>query len=1003
MMGQRAGCGRRGGLRAGMRAVEVALRCCCRHQTSPAFAVAGFRVVGAEARRATRVVGRRGAGARLPSSADRARPSPLACLEHPLTRNASWRLSLTPFCPSLAVLADAGVGASSSIAFYAGANEDFEDAPSDEGPSDDEADETVEEGQDEDDEDEDEDAGAEVKKARSQKKRKTAARGTKRKSELASSDDDYDGEMADDAVPKKKKVCAGDTAVCEVSYWLTRDESQRPTKPAARRASTQDVKPSTSGPAASVPQSDKTRTHVVKQLTTIFSSIFSAAAGGSDGDSGSAGIEVRSAAFAEEVEVELFEGFAEVDDKGVRGPRAKYVSKFRSLHFNLKSNAYLRSRVANNELGAGKLIHLSAEDLQTPELRAMAESVRAASLRNSVKEVLAAPTAKRTHKGEEEIDNEASRIIAAEQAERAKEERDKMEVAQQKKKDERDHAAAALQSPLDAAFADSPYAAAGSPPRSQSPGLSRDSPAAPVRARGSLVPDGSPVPATHDEGTPTGHGSPGSPQQAGSPVPSAKSRHSASNFDMSSIWTKAKAASPPVNAEEAPAAASEEPAPQSDDPFGLDAARAAESGDDDFEDELFRDPGASPRKARPAASRTPALDELPPIWAGDFIVPEEGGFPTFAVQLGGRPLGTAQETWRQLLPKGLTTAGRVPTATAKKYLIDCSLAPTRELVILALLPDLTGPSASFPHKPARDSCLAKHQHIVDQYVRRDRVGVVQPPRELGKLVKDIYVVPLRKGDDIPDYVELADEHVVPPSRERQNDLILAILVVQKGVLPTVKPSPLPAADAPPAPSAPPSAAGAPAPFSAAPPPFPAPPPSFPSSFGASPFPPQPPPPPPTQLPYSPAHVGYGSPVPPAQPSFGSPPPPPPGPAAAPGFDPAAMQSLLAQVNPETLNSLLANPSLLSGLPGFGGPGAQGPPPPQQSPPAAPRGPAVHPSRLALLGGAPPTGPAAMQQQPAPAPYGNAQSDGGWGTWQRGAGGQGYSPPPPPPGGGKYGY
>ena len=870
----------------------------------------------------------------------------------------------------------------------------------------------------------DDDDDGDDKPEPSKKKRRPAARGKKR--DLAASDDDYDGEMHDDAAPKKKKVrllviyatLAANAAVRE-QVTDPRHPPQRSSKPAPRRSSTHDVKPSTPAAVTSVPQSDKTRTHVVKQLTTIFSSIFSATGGGGGGGgAGSAGIEVRSGAFAEEVESELFDGFAEVaevDDKGVRGPRAKYVAKFRSLHFNLKSNAYLRSRVANNELGAAKLIHLSAEDLQTPELRAMAESVRAASLRNSVKEVLAAPTAKRTHKGEEEIDNEASRIIAAEQHERAQEERDKMEVAQQKKKDERDSAAAALQSPLDAAFADSQYSAAS--PGAGSPGPSRDSPAAAaVRPRSSLVPtDGSPGPVAADEreGTNSGAASPGSPFDNGSPRPSARPRPSASSFDMSSIWTKAKAASPPVDspADAAASSAPQDPMPQSDDPFDLDGAKATDSANDDFEDDLFRDPGASPAKRKAGAPKRPALDELPPVWAGDFIVPEEGGFPTFAVQVGGRPLGAAQDTWRKLLPKGLTTAGRIPTATAQKYLLDCAIAPTRELVILALLPDLTGPSTQFPHKPAADKCLAKHQHIVDQYVRRDRIGVVQPPKELGKLVKDIYVVPLRKGDDLPDFVEMVDEHVVPPSRKRDKDLVLAVLVVQKGVLPTVQPEPLAAATPPsappPAPTATPSFSAPPpppppAPFAAGASPFAAAPPSYPSSFAAgSPLPHHPPGPSSTQPPYSPpAQVGYGSPAPP----FGSPAHP--STAAPPAFDPAAMQSLLAQVNPDALNSLLANPALFSGLPGFGAPPASAPagvvPPAAHEPPAS-RGPPMHPSRMALLGAAPAAGSAGMpqqhqqQQQQAPAPYG-AASDGGWSARQ---GGQGYSPPQG--GGGGYGY
>ena len=126
---------------------------------------------------------------------------------------------------------------------------------------------------------------------------------------------------------------------------------------------------------------------------------------------------MRAAAFAESVEAELFDGFGEVDHKGIKGPRTKYAAKFRSLHFNLKSNAAFRSRISSSSLGPAEIVNMSNEDLLTPELKAMAESVRAASLKHSVKEVLTAPTAKRTHKGEEEIENFAASAAAAEERE----------------------------------------------------------------------------------------------------------------------------------------------------------------------------------------------------------------------------------------------------------------------------------------------------------------------------------------------------------------------------------------------------------------------------------------------------------------------------------------------------------------------------------------------------------------------------------------------------------
>ncbi|GAA5983942.1 hypothetical protein JCM10908_005985 [Rhodotorula pacifica] len=829
------------------------------------------------------------------------------------------------------------------------------------------------EAQDEDDSDfEGDDSAASKKRKRPAAAGRARSRRKVESDDESEEDDDYDEEEEDR--PKRSRA-------------------KRPSASGARRASASQQQDAVAG--TSVPASDKTRTHVRKQLTSIFSSIFTAAADAAGGKATSDGIDIRSAAFAEEVESELFEAHAEPDDKGVRGPRTKYASKFRSLHFNLKSNAYLRSRVANNELSANKLINLSAEDLQTPELRAMAESVRAASLRNSVKEVLAAPTAKRTHKGEEEIDNEATRIIAAEQVERVKEAQ--AEEARLKRGEE-----AAAGSPNNS---DSPMMTPAFPnsmddsPLPQSPAAATaagregysDSPAATPRAyeaispRDSAAAAGSPAASTSAA---IAEGSAASPRadqgdSAMSPPPAPpKPRHSASsNFDMSSIWGKVKSDSKsespaPVTVGEAnPAQGGDADANAADDAAGDEPdlfAVASGGEDDDFEDDLFRDPGASPKKPKSAAPpkpTKPAVSELPHVWAGDLMVPEEGGFPSFGVQVGGRPLGAAPETWKQLLPRSLSTAGRLPTAKAVKYLVECSLAPTRELVITALLPDTTGPSPEFPHKPVKDSCLAKHRHIYDTYLKRDRVGVVQPGREFARIVKDIYIVPLPKEAPLPEYVELADEHVLPEEGRRDEDLLLCILVVQKGVMQTVRPAPQTGSSAndasavpasapvslPPA-TVPPTVPYGTAATAAVPPPASHYPPSFPSHsppYGGS---------PPyagshSPLAHQPPAAAYAGATGPASyaPSLTAPAPS--GPA---GFDTAAMQSLLSQVDPATIDTLLANPALLNSIPGVGA--AASATPHAGSAPALPTGPAAmqgYPTGPAAMQGYP-TGPAAMQ-------------------------------------------
>ena len=94
--------------------------------------------------------------------------------------------------------------------------------------------------------------------------------------------------------------------------------------------------------------------------------------------------------------------------------------------------------------------------------------------------------------------------------------------------------------------------------------------------------------------------------------------------------------------------------------------------------------------------------------------------------------------------------GRIPTKVATKYLVECSFASTRELVVVALLPDLTGPTASFRDKPTGERCRAKRDHLINFYVKKDRIGVITPADKFKKVVKDIYIIPLRKDDALPE-------------------------------------------------------------------------------------------------------------------------------------------------------------------------------------------------------------------------------------------------------------
>lgn len=159
--------------------------------------------------------------------------------------------------------------------------------------------------------------------------------------------------------------------------------------------------------------SNPTRKHCIEQLQKILEAIFTAAAATStnsteaDASPSTTTSTVppsKAREYAEAVERELFTHNSEPDPKGNLTHSKKYTAKFRTLHFNLKSNEYFRSRVASGLLDANAIYNMNQEDLLSPEVRAEQEAEKARSLAQSVKIDLEKPKTKITHKGEEILD-----------------------------------------------------------------------------------------------------------------------------------------------------------------------------------------------------------------------------------------------------------------------------------------------------------------------------------------------------------------------------------------------------------------------------------------------------------------------------------------------------------------------------------------------------------------------------------------------------------------------
>ncbi|KTW26652.1 hypothetical protein T552_02661 [Pneumocystis carinii B80] len=111
--------------------------------------------------------------------------------------------------------------------------------------------------------------------------------------------------------------------------------------------------------------------------------------------------------FALMIEYSMFKDFS-IEEKGKYILTPKYKERFRTLHFNLKDdkNPQLRARVLSGQITPNDLVHMTSEEMANSEIQLLAESVRAQSTKNSVLKQSEAPRIRKTHKGEEIIENQ---------------------------------------------------------------------------------------------------------------------------------------------------------------------------------------------------------------------------------------------------------------------------------------------------------------------------------------------------------------------------------------------------------------------------------------------------------------------------------------------------------------------------------------------------------------------------------------------------------------------
>ncbi|PLW57690.1 hypothetical protein PCANC_01398 [Puccinia coronata f. sp. avenae] len=604
-------------------------------------------------------------------------------------------------------------------------------------------------------------------------------------SEGETSDEDFTGEEYLRTADKKRKT-------------PTSVDSRPSTQPRISASTPSSTTPST--PTTPVLGVEKTRKACAEQFFKLFEPIFS---------KNMKQDEHAAMRFSEAVESELYESFGELDARNQKVPRRQYMAKLRSLLFNLKNNPAFLNSLSSLELSPKLIVFMSNEDLQTPEQKALAEQVRQRSLQDSVKTLdpvlepttspkadgpilSSLPPPKALGKPLMAVDHQPTL------AEQAPFESDQLKpdfsrapvppsVPQVSAPQPHDQSS---QSDLVSLITphhvnktgDSAESVPAVPPQSEksttkclTPNLLSSFDLEKVFAAIKSVPP-PPHPASANE-------SPTKSQSAGGEV--SKETKDGDSDDCMDLENTPEREVPAADRSGTTQTDAEKSLPDDYDPFvlanGVDAdLEAILHGDQLLSGSPIRPTGLSPTKESESQSAASA-PMTPSVWTGNVMTADAGGFAACAAQVGGRPLSPDGLTWSKIIPTDtMTVVGRLPVKESTTYLVQSHFAPSRELVLLELRPNLKGP----PELPSPERVIQHQQNLIEFFTKKGRHAVVAVNEKVKQAVRDIYLVPILRQDPLPEFVQLLDDVSIPEATPRAKDMMVAVLVLSKGAVPS---------------------------------------------------------------------------------------------------------------------------------------------------------------------------------------------------------------------------
>jgi hypothetical protein len=159
-------------------------------------------------------------------------------------------------------------------------------------------------------------------------------------------------------------------------------------------------------------------------------------------------------------------------------------------------------------------------------------------------------------------------------------------------------------------------------------------------------------------------------------------------------------------------------------------------------DELLKDENEDVES--PPYSPKASTDDSEIVWRGVINGGSIGKFQASARYAAGAHIGDLRLSWPQLIPSEILIEGRIDPAKADEYLCGLQYSASSDVVII---------SVSEPEDPVDRQNFTR---LFDYFKNRNRYGV--SIQHSNPAIKDTYLIPLEAGSELPELLQLLEQH-----------------------------------------------------------------------------------------------------------------------------------------------------------------------------------------------------------------------------------------------------